>query len=80
MDKKELLEKLFGMVNKEGFTEEELVEIEELDEEELVELIDSLEELDEEECDCHCGKKSKEDIDVIVGELGIKEEVTRQEN
>ena len=65
MDKKELLEKLFGMVNKEGFTEEELAEIEELG---------------EEECDCRCGKKSKEDIDVIVGELGIKEEVTRQEN
>ena len=80
MDKKELLEKLFGMVNKEGFTEEELAEIEELGEEELTELIDSLEELTEEECDCHCGKKSKEDIDVIVGELGIKEEVTRQEN
>ena len=44
MDKKELLEKLFDMVNKEGFTEEELAEIEELGEEELVELIDSLEE------------------------------------
>ena len=27
MDKKELLEKLFGMVNKKGFTEEELVKI-----------------------------------------------------
>ncbi len=85
MDKKELLERLFNMVDKDGFTKGELEEIEGLEAEELMELIDSLEELAEEggcnACDkCHHEGKSKDDIDVIVGELGIKEEITRQEN
>ena len=94
MDKKELLKKLFGMVGEDGFTEEELAKIEELDEEELVELLEVLEvprcedEEDEHEgccggkCDgnCKCDKITKDDIDVEVGKLGIIEEVTRQEN
>ena len=85
MDKKELLKKLFSMVGEDGFTEGELEEIEGLEVGELMELIDSLEELTEEggcnACDkCHHEGKSKDDIDIIVGELGIKEEITRQEN
>ena len=85
MDKKELLKKLFSMVGEDGFTEGELEEIEGLEVEELMELIDSLEELTEEGGCNACGKchhegKSKDDIDIIVGELGIKEEITRQEN
>ena len=94
MDKKELLKKLFGMVGEDGFTEEELAKIEELDEEELVELLEVLEvprcedEEDEHEgccggkCGgkCKCDKTTKDDIDVEVGKLGIIEEVTRQEN
>ena len=95
-NKKELLDIVFSLVEKEAFEEEELNELLDLNEDELRILVKNLIELDEEtyeidddaeedeeECDgCNeCEEKvDKDDIDVMVSQLALTEEMIRQEN
>ena len=94
-NKKELLDIVFSLVEKEAFEEEELNELLDLNEDELRILVKNLIDLDEEiyeidddeedveECDgCNeCEEKvDKDDIDVIVSQLALTEEMIRQEN
>ena len=94
-NKKELLDIVFSLVEKEAFEEEELNELLDLNEDELRILVKNLIDLDEEiyeidddaedveECDgCHeCEEKvDKDDIDVMVSQLALTEEMIRQEN
>ena len=94
-NKKELLDIMFSLVEKEAFEEEELNELLDLNEDELRILVKNLIDLDEEiyeidddeedveECDgCNeCEEKvDKDDIDVMVSKLALNEEMIRQEN
>ena len=94
-NKKELLDIVFSLVEKEAFEEEELNELLDLNEDELRILVKNLIDLDEEiyeidddaedveECDgCNeCEEKvDKDDIDVMVSQLALTEEMIRQEN
>ena len=94
-NKKELLDIVFSLVEKEAFEEEELNELLDLNEDELRILVKNLIDLDEEiyeidddtedveECDgCHeCEEKvDKDEIEVMVSKLALNEEMIRQEN
>ena len=94
-NKKELLDIVFSLVEKEAFEEEELNELLDLNEDELRILVKNLIDLDEEiyeidddaedveECDgCHeCEDKvDKDEIDVMASKLALNEEMIRQEN
>ena len=91
-NKKELLEVIFTLVDKEAFEEDEINEILDLDEDELRVLIESLmnikeeiEKVDEdtEECDGHCKCEEdvdKDDVEVMANQLALNEEMIRQEN
>ena len=94
-NKKELLDIVFSLVEKEAFEEEELSELLDLNEDELRILVKNLIDLDEEiyeidddaedveECDgCHeCEEKvDKDEIEVMASKLALNEEMIRQEN
>ena len=94
-NKKELLDFVFSLVEKEAFEEEELNELLDLNEDELRILVKNLIDLDEEiyeidddaedveECDgCHeCEEKvDKDEIEVMASKLALNEEMIRQEN
>ena len=93
-NKKELLDIVFSLVEKEAFEEEELNELLDLNEDELRILVKNLIDLDEEiyeiddaedveECDgCHeCEEKvDKDEIEVMASKLALNEEMIRQEN
>ena len=94
-NKKELLDIVFSLVEKEAFEEEELNELLDLNEDELRILVKNLLDLDEEiyeidddtedveECDgCHeCEEKvDKDEIEVMASKLALNEEMIRQEN
>ena len=94
-NKKELLDIVFSLVEKEAFEEEELNELLDLNEDELRILVKNLIDLDEEiyeidddvedveECDgCHeCEDKvDKDEIEVMASKLALNEEMIRQEN
>ena len=94
-NKKELLDTVFSLVEKEAFEEEELNELLDLNEDELRILVKNLIDLDEEiyeidddaedveECDgCHeCEEKvDKDEIEVMASKLALNEEMIRQEN
>ena len=94
-NKKELLDFVFSLVEKEAFEEEELNKLLDLNEDELRILVKNLIELDEEiyeidddaedveECDgCHeCEEKvDKDEIEVMASKLALNEEMIRQEN
>ena len=94
-NKKELLDIVFSLVEKEAFEEEELNELLDLNEDELRILVKNLIDIDEEiyeidddaedveECDgCHkCEEKvDKDEIEVMASKLALNEEMIRQEN
>ena len=94
-NKKELLDIVFSLVEKEAFEEEELNELLDLNEDELRILVKNLIDLDEEiyeidddaedveECDgCHeCEEKvDKDETEVMASKLALNEEMIRQEN
>ena len=94
-NKKELLDFVFSLVEKEVFEEEELNELLDLNEDELRILVKNLIELDEEiyeidddeeeveGCDgCHkCEEESDKDaIEAMASKLALNEEMIRQEN
>ena len=94
-NKKELLDIVFSLVEKEAFEEEELNELLDLNEDELRILVKNLIDLDEEiyeidddaedveGCDgCHeCEEKvDKDEIEVMASKLALNEEMIRQEN
>ena len=94
-NKKELLDIVFSLVEKEAFEEEELNELLDLNEDELRILVKNLIDLDEEiyeidddaedveECDgCReCEEKvDKDEIEVMASKLALNEEMIRQEN
>ena len=94
-NKKELLDIVFSLVEKEAFEEEELNELLDLNEDELRILVKNLIDLDEEiyeidddaedveECDgCHkCEEKvDKDEIEAMASKLALNEEMIRQEN
>ena len=94
-NKKELLDIVFSLVEKEAFEEEELNELLDLNEDELRILVKNLIDLDEEiyeidddaedveECDgCHeCEEKvDKDEIEVMASKLALNEEMIRQEH
>ena len=94
-NKKELLDFVFSLVEKEAFEEEELNELLDLHEDELRILVKNLIDRDEEiyeidddaedveECDgCHeCEEKvDKDEIEVMASKLALNEEMIRQEN
>ena len=94
-NKKELLDFVFSLVEKEAFEEEELNELLDLHEDELRIFVKNLIDLDEEiyeidddaedveECDgCHeCEEKvDKDEIEVMASKLALNEEMIRQEN
>ena len=94
-NKKELLDFVFSLVEKEAFEEEELNELLDLNEDELRILVKNLIELDEEiyeidddeeeveGCDgCHkCEEESDKDaIEAMASKLALNEEMIRQEN
>ena len=94
-NKKELLDIVFSLVEKEAFEEEELNELLDLNEDELRILVKNLIELDEEiyeidddeedveGCDeCHkCEEESDKDaIEAMASKLALNEEMIRQEN
>ena len=94
-NKKELLDIVFSLVEKEAFEEEELNELLDLNEDELRILVKNLIDLDEEiyEIDddaedveeydgCHeCEEKvDKDEIEVMASKLALNEEMIRQEN
>ena len=94
-NKKELLDIVFSLVEKEAFEEKELNELLDLNEDELRILVKNLIDLDEEiyeidddaedveECDgCHeCEEKvDKDEIEVMASKLALNEEMIRQEN
>ena len=91
-NKKELLDFVFSLVEKEAFEEEELNKLLDLDEEELRILVKNLIELDEEiyEIDddvegydgCHkCEEEAdKDEIEAMASKLALNEEMIRQEN
>ena len=91
-NKKELLDLIFTLVEKEAFEEDEINEILDLDEDELRVLVENLinvkeeiEKVDEDtkECDGHCKceeEVDKDDVDVMANQLALNEEMIRQEN
>ena len=94
-NKKELLDIVFSLVEKEAFEEEELNELLDLNEDELRILVKNLIDLDEEiyeidddtedieECDgCHeCEEEvDKDDVELMASKLALNEEMIRQEN
>ena len=91
-NKKELLDLVFTLVEKEAFDEEEINELSDLDEDELRVLVDTLiningetheEDEDTKECNGYCkceGEVDKDDVEVMANQLALNEEMIRQEN